>query len=554
VSAETPEPSDRRAARDAELLRELEAAAKAQDWPRAMAMARDALDKGLQHPLTLNLRAFWLEQQGRYDDALRDLQQASRLAPDDASILNAIGLCLSNLGRLDEAAAAFDKTIKVQADFAPAYLNRGLARESLGDLVAARRDYQRAYDLNPQDPEPLSCLATLATRRGDWKEARTLAGRVLATYPQHPAALIAQASADLADGRLAQAEATLTACMANPNVPPLGHARAQALLGDVYDAGDRADEAFAAYTESKLEMKTVYAARFEAPGAETMPQYLDWLTEYFEQAPPDQWGLGEDAAPTGTEPQVHVFLVGFPRSGTTLLENVLASHPDVVTMEERPALVGAAGGLAGTPAGLDRLAALSPAKLAEYRQAYWRQVQNEGIAAAGKVFVDKHPLNGIGLPLVEKFFPRAKVLLASRDPRDTVWSCFRRQFRMNPSTYQFLTLDGAASLYDQVMRLYEIYREKMPLALHVLRYEDLIESFEAQTRAVCSFIGIDWLDDMHDFARQEKARSIATASSVQIGRGLYREGIGQWRRYKAQLAPILPVLKPWVEKCGYPPD
>ncbi len=549
--SEPPEKSDRS---DAELLLDLEKALKAQDWPRAIDIARYALAAGLQHPLTLNVRAFWLEQQGRYNEALNDLLLASQLAPQDAGILNALGLCLSNLGRLDEAVVAFDKAIEVQANFAPAYLNRGLACEQLGNLLAAGRDYQRAYELNPQDPEPLSCLATLAARRADWSETRSLTARVLAVYPQHPGALIAQASADLGEGALAEAEATLKACMANPNVPPLGHARAQALLGDVLDAGDRVNEAFAAYTDSKRVMRAAYGTRFEVPGVETMPQYLGWLTKYFDEAPAERWGPGEELTASEDEPLIHVFLVGFPRSGTTLLENVLASHPGIVTMEERPPLVDVARDLISTPKNFDRLANLNPQRLDGYRQAYWHQVSSFGIKAAGKVFIDKNPMYSVNLPLVVKLFPRAKVLFAYRDPRDTVWSCFRRQFRMNPSTYQFLTPESAANFYAAVMRLCDIYRTKLPLALHMLRYEDLVESFEPQMRAICTFIGIEWQDAMRDFARSEKAQSIATASAGQIKRGLFREGIGQWRRYARQLAPILPVLKPWVEKYGYPPD
>lgn len=546
----TPE----RTEHDAEVLRDIEAAVNRQDWPRAMQMARDALAAGLQHPLTLNLRAFWLEQQGRYEDALKDLRQASQLAPQDARILNALGLCLSNLDRLEEAVTAFGRTIEAQADFAPAYLNRGLALETLGDLIAARKNFQRASELAPQDPEPLSCLASLATRRADWPEARALSARVLAAFPQHPGALLAQASAYLAEGKLAQAEAALRDILANRNVPPLGHARAQMLLGDVFDAADCVDEAFAAYRDSNRAMKTVYAPRFEGHGVETMPAYLDWLIQYFEQADAKRWGPGADPTPAQFAPRAHVFLVGFPRSGTTLLENVLASHPEIATMEERPALVGAAGSLISTSEGLDRLANLSPAKLAELRQSYWRQVQSVGIDTTGKIFVDKHPMNSVSLPLVVKFFPNAKILFACRDPRDTVWSCFRRPFRMNPSTYQFLTLDGAAGLYDQVMHLCGVYREKLPLALHTLRYEDLVESFEAQVRAVCGFIGIEWRDEMHDFAVRDKAQAIATASAGQVRRGLYREGVGQWRRYEAHLRPILPLLNPWVEKYGYPAD
>ena len=171
-----------------------------------------------------------------------------------------------------------------------------------------------------------------------------------------------------------------------------------------------------------------------------------------------------------------------------------------------------------------------------------------------KVALDKLPLNTMKLPLIARLFPEAKILFALRDPRDVVLSCFRQRFRMNPSMYEFLTLDGAARFYDGVMRLADLYRAKLSLDLHTHRYEDLVEDFDGQTRTICDFIGLPWRAEMRDFAATLDDRSTATPSSTQVARGLYREGVGQWRRYRDQLAPVLPVLAPWVATYGYPAD
>jgi hypothetical protein len=157
----------------------------------------------------------------------------------------------------------------------------------------------------------------------------------------------------------------------------------------------------------------------------------------------------------------------------------------------------------------------------------------------------------VQLPLVAKLFPNARVLFARRDPRDVVLSCFRRRFAMNPSMYQLLTLEGAAAFYDAVMALSELYRDVLPLPQHVVRYEDLVEDFEGTARAACDFIGLGWDPALLDFAAKARTRGISTPSAAQVTGGLNRKGQGVWQRYREQMALVLPLLQPWVERFGY---
>ena len=170
---------------------------------------------------------------------------------------------------------------------------------------------------------------------------------------------------------------------------------------------------------------------------------------------------------------------------------------------------------------------------------------------AGKVFIDKMPLNTVLLPFVAKLFPTAKVLFALRDPRDVVLSCLKQQFAMSAAMYEFCTLEGSARLYDAVMRLADIYREKLSLDILDTRYEDLIADFEMALRRTCDFLGVAWDASMRDLAANARTRVITTPSATQVARGLY-DGSGKWRRYKDEMAPVLPLLKPWATKFGYP--
>jgi hypothetical protein len=124
---------------------------------------------------------------------------------------------------------------------------------------------------------------------------------------------------------------------------------------------------------------------------------------------------------------------------------------------------------------------------------------------------------------------------------------------MNPAMYQLLTLEGAAAYYDAVMRLSELYRELLPLPQHLVRYESLVEDFEGTARAACDFIGLEWDEAMREFAAKARSRGISTPSAAQVARGLNREGQGVWHRYRQHMAPVLPILEPWVRRFGYEP-
>jgi hypothetical protein len=239
------------------------------------------------------------------------------------------------------------------------------------------------------------------------------------------------------------------------------------------------------------------------------------------------------------------------RSGTTLLEQVLASNPHVVALEERGTLNPLGEQYMRSNHELDALATLEGEALDSARAGYWDRVRKFAPDLTGKILIDKQPLNTIRLPLIAKMFPKAKVLFAIRDPRDVVFSCYRRPFQVNTTMFEFLGLNDAATFYASIMALGKLYREKLTLNLMDHYYEDMVTDFEPRVRAVCDFIGLEWSDSMRDFNKHAPQININSPSAKQVRRPLYGEGIGQWRKYSEQLQPMLPILRPWVEEFGY---
>jgi hypothetical protein len=323
-------------------------------------------------------------------------------------------------------------------------------------------------------------------------------------------------------------------------------ALAHGLLGDVLDSQQLTDEAFQAYAACNMGLWRAYAGAYS--GGPSALEFARAMVEVLKGIPPAAW---DGAAPPQADVRRHVFLLGFPRSGTTLLEQVLASHPDVEALEERETLVEAQRAFLSVPGDLERLAAASEAELTPLRQAYWDRVRAEGAEPQGKVFVDKHPLNTFRLPLILKLFPDAVILFAQRDPRDVVLSSYRRRFAMSASAYQLLTLPGVAGYYDAAMRIAEVLEPAMRAKTQVVRHEALVADFETVVRAICERLGLTWSDDLKRFADRARDRAVATPSGAQLSVGLSAEGIGAWRRYADQLTTVAPTLEPWIRTFGY---
>ncbi|MEJ0027728.1 MAG: sulfotransferase [Rhizomicrobium sp.] len=537
-----------RAARFQVLAREFDAATRAQDIPRALGWAKRAMEEGFAHPAFFNLIAYLDIRQGRVAEAIALLRNGLVMAPNDANLLNQLGVAHNHLGQYRDAIRAFDKALAAVPGFAPPLYNRGLAHEGLGDAGRARADYLRAVESQPGYAEALSRLAYTDALRGQYEAALAFAERALGSYARDQLGAIAAAMAEIALDRPDSAIARLTALLNDPALGPANRVIALGLLGDAFDAKGAADAAFDAYARSNEAQRRDNESHFRAGEA---LQSAQMLRRYFETAPGDAWSADRDA-PRDPRAAGHVFLVGFPRSGTTLLEQTLAGHPDVVTSEERDLLADAAQAFARSPADLDTLSTLAPDAALRYRDLYWARTAEAGLDAAGKVFVDKLPLNALLLPLVAKIFPDARILFALRDPRDVILSSFRRRFAMSDQMYQLLTLEGAAVYYDAVMGACAAYREKLGLDWRDVRHEDFVADFEGQARALCGHLGLSWNRDMIVVAERLRARAVDTPSSRQIAAGVSAAGVGAWRRYGGQLAPVLPVLAPWVARFGYP--
>jgi tetratricopeptide (TPR) repeat protein len=534
-------------------MSEIQAALDAGDLARAGELAEAAITAGARDPGLYRLRGDALSRQGAYEPALDWLDQGVALAPRDVPLLMARARLLNDIDRRAEAMQGFQAVLALAPNLAEAHFGLGESLGAFGEVADARTCYELALRLKPNYPDAQAALATLLARTGEAAAARPYAERALAAQPGHLTATFALAVADVADKAYSTAALRLSALIGSPGLEPVLRASCLCLMGDAFHGQGRTRQAFDAWTRGKALFERIYAPTY-GEAAQATSAFIARMADYFADAPAEPWRAAPEPQVHDDDPMGHAFLVGFNRSGTTLLEQVLAAHPRIVALEERPLMVLAERAFMLDRAGLEALAEIGSSQAELFRRAYWQAVRDNGVEPAGKLFVDKVPLNVVNLPLIAKLFPKARILFARRDPRDVVLSCFRHAFSPNGANFLMLSLEGAAGLYDRVMALDSLYRGRLALPVHEIRYERLVGHFEAECRAICAFLGVDWDPAMADFAATARERTIATPSAGQVRQGLYSGGEGQWRAYREEMAPVLPTLKPWVERFGYPTD
>jgi len=522
--------------------------------PAALALATNLHAKGERHPLVLMLAAENLEAAGRFGRAAKLLAEALQVADGEPELWRRYGIVLGKQGLFAEARAALAEAFDIAPDQPAVRLALATACYRLGELDVAQTHFEALARSNPRWPEPLGALAAIAAQRGDGPAAADFARQALNLAPDHLPARIALARAALVSGNAAQAEALAIELLAGLDRKDDHRIALLGLRADARDALGLHDEAFQDYVTRNALLLAQYTPVMAASGVERRLDQSRRLGEWIARMDADAWAASAISASNLARPCAgHLFIVGFPRSGTTLLEKALAGHESIRTLPEIDCLGDVAGSLLASQGALDRLARLSAEEVAALRDRYFEVVSGIVGPLQGMVIVDKLPLHAVALPLIARLFPDARIVLSLRDPRDVVLSGFRRRFQMNAAMFELLTLQGAAGYYDAVMSLVERYRARLRLDVHAVRHEDLVRDFEGEVGKILALAGLGWAEPIRNFADRAAANA-RTPSDYQLKRGLNSEGIGSWRPYAGQLRPVIPILQRWVEHWGYPAD
>lgn len=506
--------------------------AQAERWyARALALRPD--DAEVRFRMGMALAA-----SGRAAEATGHFREVTRLRPASAEAWNNLGNSLFYEGKLPEAVVCYEEAVRLRPGYAEACVNLGQALREDDRVEDGLRWYREAVRLKPDYPKARNNLGVALLEEGQWEEAEAHLRECLRLNPGSAQVLCTLATnglyRDTDPGR-----DVLRERLAQPGLSTLDASHLHATLAQLLDRAGDYREAFQHVSEANRLRRELARRRKDAFDPEKHRRFVDRLTAVFTR------DLQDAVGGLGTDTEVPVFVVGMPRSGSSLVEQILSSHPDV--------------GGAGELRDLNKLAVTLPERVRDagpYPECVRRMDEKAARDVAGEYLarvrglagpvprvVDKMLGNFLHLGLVAVLFPRARVLHCRRDPLDTCVSCYFQMFRDLNYTFDLGDLGRYYRDYERVMAHWQAV---LPLRMQDVVYEELVGDVEGVSRRLVEFLGLRWDDRCLRF--YENPRAVRTVSKHQVRRPVYASSVGRWRRYAADLGPLREALGVGAER------
>jgi|TARA_B110000091_G_scaffold30080_1_gene30724 Flp pilus assembly protein TadD len=496
-----------------------------------------------------------LGQLGKSSEAVKANQAAVSLSPQDYEAHNNLGVTLKTLGRLEEAEASYRKVILLKPDFAEAHYNSGNTLRGLGRLEEAEKSFKQAIKLNPDYAEAHHNLGVTLHDLGRLEESEASYRKVILLKPDHAEAHH-NLGATLQDlGRLEESEASYRKVILLK--PDFADAHRHLTMTKKFDSMD----------EQYLKMKELYLNKniskeqlchinfALAKACDDLGDFEQAFTHYREGNQLRKnilnYDIGQDIELFNqlkkNYPQIKknspeleifknklipIFIIGIPRSGTTLVEQIISSHSKVEGAGELPFARDFGEGIA------QGLSDSNVDRLHEFRKRYLTQLQN--FSNNKSIVIDKMPQNFLYIGLLAAVFPKAKIVHVKRNPAAVCWSNYKQYFASKKIRYCY-KLDDIIKYYKLYKNLMTFWAEQLPNKIYDIDYELLTVNQENETRKLIDYLGLDW--DEKCLSPQDNMRSISSASAIQVRKKIYQGSSHQWKKYKPFLNGKLDYLE-----------
>lgn len=468
-----------------------------------------------------------LQHLGELDRAIASLQEALRRKPDDAHARYHLGTAYRDQGSYNEAEACFRRAIEIRPDYAEAFGNLGNALHHQGKFGEARKNFEQTLQLKPDSADAIAGVAAVLEKEGKHEQAYEK------LYPLFEAGTV-NANVAIAFGLISrhidrheEAIAFIQRVLETDGLAAIEQQRLHFAGGQLCDGIGEYDRAFTHYRRANESMS--YDIK-----RETQTKIFDDLIETCTA------GLMARLPRATNQSQQPVFIVGMPRSGTSLVEQILASHPAVFGAGELEDIFSAVYSLPATlgvetsyPRCVESLEQDAVDRLA---QAYLEHL--DALSGGAVRVTDKMPHNFLHLGLIELLFPGAKVIHCLREPLDTCLSCYFQDFGARHTYTGDLVHLG--EYYVQYERLMRHWQEVLSIPILDIRYEELVADQERLSRSMVEFCGLEWDDRCLQFYKSD--RVIKTASYDQVRQPIYGKSVARWKNYEAHLEPLITAL------------
>jgi tetratricopeptide (TPR) repeat protein len=534
------------------------------DYARALQIGDDGLRVNGHSASLLYTSAIALSRLGRLTESVERFDRLLAVQPRHVAGLNEKGSVLAKMGEDTPALASVESAIRIAPQFADAHLNRGNLLAKMrrnGEALAA---FDQALALNPRLAKAWFGRGNVLRELDRPDEALASYDRALAIAPDYAEAHGGKAVGLMEAGRLAEAAAAIDkAIELAPQIPGFYRTLAFSRRIAFDDPRFATMEALGGKAESlapdeRIEINFALARAYADNGEHerSFPRLAEANALKRKQVAYDEAatlgvmegmaaafpaGLLEDEPGRGDPSPLPVFVVGMPRSGTTLTEQILASHPDVhgagEILDFAQAIVDLGGSASAALESPEAAARLSDDELRRLADLYLGRIR--AMAPGAQRIVNKTPANFRFIGLIRRALPNARIVHTRRDPVDTCLSCYSQMFRQHLG-YAF-DLGELGRYYRAYDALMAHWRAALPAgAMLEVQYEDVVADLEAEARRIVAYCGLEWDARCLDF--HETVRPVRTASLTQVRQPLYKSSVGRWRAYAAHLGPLLAEL------------
>ena len=487
-----------------------------------------------------------LNDQGKLEEASKAYNKALNIKPDYANAYYNLGITFQTQGKLEEAIEAYNKALTIKPDYAEAYNNMGITLQDQGKLEEGIEAYNKALAIKPDYAEAWLNGAEAFEKWNELEQLGLWLERAFQILEPIPSDISYMKSKFLWRNKDTKEAIKLISNIDFETISPILKRDYLNLKAKCYEALKDYDLAYDCFKH----MNSV---------AIKSNDYLGLDPENYFQNVREQ--LASLKSNSLKNPTYHIteqtglvpaFLVGFPRSGTTLLDTILRSHSSTDVVEEQPTVISAQDFIQKSGySGIGE--ALTQEVLVGAKKAYISELdKHRQILDNKSVLIDKMPLNLLQIPLIHQLYPRAKFILALRHPLDTILSCWMQNFKLNSAMANMVDLDRIVEFYCVAMESFKICRSKYNLSVHEIRYEDLLENLSVETTAVLKFLDLDWEAQMKNYQEIGLKRGrINTPSYNQVVQPIYKDAKYRWLNYEKQLRQYILQVEPWIDEFGY---
>lgn len=499
--------------------------------------------------------------------------------PDQPIINNVLGTIYLNSGQIDLSIEYFNREIKLNPKFSDAFCNLGLAYKRLKKDSLAKQNYKKAIKYNPKNFVAYFNFANLYKDRNEISDAIKYYQKTIHIKPNMLEAYNSLFELYENSNQLVEINDFLNLCKVNlgeielvryfsgiyefrkknynkaieilekttldknelnKNVIKLG------IIAQSYDSLGKFEVAYKYFLEANTIIKNFYQKIIDK---NEYILFIEKRINFFSKVE-KKFSFAHEIKNQNDEP---IFLIGFPRSGTTLLDTILLGHKSIHVLEEVPIIDSFIKKLEKKiNYNFHELENISETFFEEMREFYFNERKKYIYDNQKKIFIDKLPLNIIHIAEILHFFPKSKFILALRNPYDVILSCFMQQFGPNKATINFTDIKSTVKLYDLVMNLLFVYLDKFPVRIHKVKYEDTVLNFEKSVTSLLNFLELEWSSNLKEFYKVGKSRGVInTPSFNQVSQPLYNKSINRWKNYEKEFLEVKNILDKWKKKFDY---